>query len=46
MASGGIPGLPAIFLAEGHVTITIDAAENVTVAGKVRIVDLCAALSA
>ena len=42
----GVPGLPAIFLTEGRVTITIDAAGNVTVAGRGRIVDLCAALAA
>ena len=40
------PGLPAIFLTEGRVTITIDAAGNVTVDGRGRIVDLCAALAA
>lgn len=40
------PGLPAIFLTEGRVTISIDAAGNVTVAGTGRIVDLCAALAA
>ena len=43
---GGVPGLPAIFLTEGHVIITIDAAGNVTVDGRGRIVDLCAALAA
>jgi hypothetical protein len=41
-----VPGLPAIFLTEGRVTITIDAAGNVTIDGNGRIVDLCAALSA
>lgn len=41
-----IPGLPGIFLSEGHATITIDAAGNVTADGKGRLVDLCAALAA
>jgi hypothetical protein len=41
-----IPGLPGIFLSEGRVTITIDAAGNVTADGNGRLVDLCAALAA
>jgi hypothetical protein len=41
-----VPGLPAIFLTEGRVTITIDAAGNVTIDGNGRLVDLCAALAA
>jgi len=41
-----VPGLPAIFLTEGRVTITIDTAGNVTVANSGRIVDLCAELAA
>src|SRR5262245_34238271 len=41
----GVPGLPAIFLTKGRVTITIDPAGNVTIDGNGRIVDLCAALA-
>ena len=41
-----LPGLPAIFQTLGRVTITIDAAGNVTIDGNGRIVDLCAPLAA
>ena len=41
-----VPGLPGIFQTKGRVTITIDAAGNVTIDGNGRIVDLCAALAA
>ena len=41
-----VPGLPGIFQTRGRVTITIDAAGNVTIDGNGRLVDLCAALAA
>jgi hypothetical protein len=41
-----VPGLPGIFQTKGRVTITIDAAQNVTIDGNGRIVDICAALAA
>jgi len=39
-------GVPPLFLSEGRVTFTFDAAGNLTIASSGRVVDLCAQLAA